>query len=65
MNTWNVINGMLKVVGNSASVFAGNGHFFGVTMLTRQRTSNRARAKRIQLIPVTLPIAEIVQRLNA
>jgi phenylacetate-CoA ligase len=62
---WNVIKGMLKAGGNSASIFAGNGHFFGVTMLERQRQSNRSRAKRIQLIPVTLPIAEIVQRLNA
>ncbi|MFZ6030659.1 MAG: phenylacetate--CoA ligase family protein [Chloroflexota bacterium] len=60
-----VIKGMMKAGGNSASVFAGNGHFFGVTMLERQRQSNRSRAKRIQLIPVTLPISEIVQRLNA
>lgn len=60
-----VIKGMLKAGGNSASVFAGNGHFFGVTMLERQRQSNRSRAKRIQLIPVTLPISEIAQRLNA
>jgi phenylacetate-coenzyme A ligase PaaK-like adenylate-forming protein len=60
-----VIKGMLKAGGNSASVFAGNGHFFGVTMLERQRQSNRSRGKRIQLIPVTLPISEIVQRLNA
>jgi phenylacetate-coenzyme A ligase PaaK-like adenylate-forming protein len=62
---WDVIKGMMKAGGNSASVFAGNGHFFGVTMLERQRQSNRSRAKRIQLIPVTLPISEIVQRLNA
>lgn len=61
---WDVIKGMLKAGGNSASVFAGNGHFFGVTMLERQRQSNRSRARRIQLIPVTLPISEIVQRLN-
>ncbi len=61
---WGVIKGMLKAGGNSASVFAGNGHFFGVTMLERQRQSNGSRAKRIQLIPVTLPITEIVQRLN-
>ena len=61
---WDVIKGMMKAGGNSASVFAGNGHFFGVTMLERQRQSNRSRAKRIQLIPVTLPIGEIVQRLN-
>jgi phenylacetate-coenzyme A ligase PaaK-like adenylate-forming protein len=60
-----VIGGMMKAGGNSASVFAGNGHFLGVTMLERQRSSNRSRAKRIQLIPVTLPIAEIVSRLNA
>ncbi len=60
-----VIKGMMKAGGNSASVFAGNGHFFGVTMLERQRQSNRSRGKRIQLIPVTLPINEIVQRLNA
>lgn len=60
-----VIKGMMKAGGNSASVFAGNGHFLGVTMLERQRQSNRSRAKRIQLIPVTLPISEIVQRLNA
>lgn len=62
---WEVIKGMMRAGGNSASVFAGNGHFFGVTMLERQRQSNRSRAKRIQLIPVTLPISEIVQRLNA
>lgn len=61
---WDVIKGMMKAGGNSASVFAGNGHFFGVTMLERQRQSSRSRAKRIQLIPVTLPIGEIVQRLN-
>lgn len=61
---WDVIKGMMKAGGNSASVFAGNGHFFGVTMLERQRQSNRSRGKRIQLIPVTLPINEIVQRLN-
>jgi phenylacetate-CoA ligase len=63
--TGDVIRGMMKAGGNSASVFADNGHFFGVTMLERQRNSNRSRAKRIQLIPVTLPIAEIVRRLNA
>ncbi|HSV86700.1 MAG TPA: hypothetical protein VLH85_08990 [Levilinea sp.] len=62
---WDVIKGMMKAGGNSASVFAGNGHFFGVTMLERQRQSNTSRAKRIQLVPVTLPISEIVQRLNA
>lgn len=62
---WDVIKGMMKAGGNSASVFAGNGHFFGVTMLERQRQSNRSRGKRIQLIPVTLPISEIVKRLNA
>ncbi len=62
--TGDVIRGMIKAGGNSASVFASNGHFLGVTMLERQRRSNRSRAKRIQLIPVTLPISEIVNRLN-
>lgn len=62
--TRDVIGQMLKLGGKSASVFAGNGHFLGVTMLERQRRSNRSRAKRIQLVPVTLPIAEIVKRLN-
>ena len=33
-------------------------------MLERQRSTNRSRAKRIQLIPVTLPISEISKRLN-
>jgi phenylacetate-CoA ligase len=59
-----VIRGMLKAGGNSASVFAGNGHFLGVTMLERQRNSNRSRRKHIQLVPVTLPIHEIVRQLN-
>ncbi len=59
-----VIRGMMKAGGNSASVFAGNGHFLGVTMLERQRSSNRSRGKRIRLIPVTLPIPEIVKQLN-
>jgi phenylacetate-CoA ligase len=59
-----VIRGMLKAGGNSASVFAGNGHFLGVTMLERQRNSNRSRGKHIRLIPVTLPIHEIVRQLN-
>jgi phenylacetate-coenzyme A ligase PaaK-like adenylate-forming protein len=62
--TWDVIRGMMKAGGNSASVFAGNGHFLGVTMLERQRSSNRSRAKRIRLIPVTLPLHEIVKQLN-
>ena len=62
--TGTVIRGMMKAGGNSASVFAGNGHFLGVTMLERQRSSNRSRAKRIRLIPVTLPIHEIVRQLN-
>jgi phenylacetate-CoA ligase len=62
--TWDVIRGMMKAGGNSASVFAGNGHFLGVTMLERQRNSNRSRGKRIRLIPVTLPIHEIVRQLN-
>jgi phenylacetate-CoA ligase len=62
--TMDVIRGMMKAGGNSASIFAGNGHFLGVTMLERQRNSNRSRGKRIRLIPVTLPIAEIVKRLN-
>lgn len=61
---WEVIQGLLKAGGNSASIFAGNGHFFGATMLERQRSSNRSRGKRIQLIPVTLPLSEIVKRLN-
>jgi phenylacetate-coenzyme A ligase PaaK-like adenylate-forming protein len=55
---------MMKAGGNSASVFAGNGHFLGVTMLERQRNSNRSRRKHIRLIPVTLPIQEIVKLLN-
>lgn len=59
-----VIRGMLKAGGNSASIFAGNGHFLGVTMLERQRSSNRSRSKRIRLVPVTLPINEIVKQLN-
>ena len=62
--TGDVIRGMMKAGGNSASVFAGNGHFLGVTMLERQRNSNRSRRKRIRLIPVTLPIPEIVKQLN-
>jgi len=62
--TGDVIRGMMKAGGNTASVFAGNGHFLGVTMLERQRSSNRSRAKRIRLIPVTLPIREIVKQLN-
>lgn len=62
--TGDVIRKMMKLGGKSASVFAGNGHFLGVTMLERQRHSNRSRAKRIQLIPVTLPITEIVKQLN-
>lgn len=62
--TLDVIRGMMKAGGNSASVFAGNGHFLGVTMLERQRNSNRSRAKRIRLIPVTLPVHEIVKQLN-
>jgi phenylacetate-CoA ligase len=62
--TMDVIRGMMKAGGNSASVFAGNGHFLGVTMLERQRSSNRSRGKRIRLVPVTLPIPEIVKQLN-
>lgn len=62
--TLDVIRGMLKAGGNSASVFAGNGHFLGVTMLERQRMSNRSRGKRIRLVPVTLPVHEIVDQLN-
>jgi phenylacetate-coenzyme A ligase PaaK-like adenylate-forming protein len=62
--TMDVIRGMLKAGGNSASVFANNGHFLGVTMLERQRRSNRSRARRIRLIPVTLPVPEIVRQLN-
>ncbi|HSL27555.1 MAG TPA: hypothetical protein VK900_00030 [Anaerolineales bacterium] len=62
--TGSVIRGMMKAGGNSASVFAGNGHFLGVTMLERQRNSNRSRRKRIRLIPVTLPIHEMVGQLN-
>lgn len=62
--TLDVIRGMLKAGGNSASVFAGNGHFLGVTMLERQRMSNRSRGKRIRLVPVTLPVSEIVAQLN-
>ena len=59
-----VIRGMMKAGGNSASIFAGNGHFLGVTMLERQRNTNRSRGKRIRLIPVTLPIHEVVKQLN-
>ncbi|HLO13776.1 MAG TPA: hypothetical protein VK206_03035 [Anaerolineales bacterium] len=62
--TMDVIRGMMQAGGNSASVFAGNGHFLGVTMLERQRNSNHARRKHIRLIPVTLPIQEIVKQLN-
>lgn len=61
---WDVIRGMMKAGGNSASIFAGNGHFLGVTMLERQRNSNSSRRKHIRLIPVTLPIHEIVKQLN-
>jgi phenylacetate-CoA ligase len=59
-----VIRGLMKAGGNSASVFAGNGHFIGVTMLERQRNSNSSRRKHIRLIPVTLPIHEVVKQLN-
>jgi phenylacetate-coenzyme A ligase PaaK-like adenylate-forming protein len=62
--TLDVIRAMMKAGGSSASVFAGNGHFLGVTMLERQRSSNRSRARRIRLVPVTLPVHEIVKQLN-
>lgn len=62
--TSKVIFGMMKAGGNSASVFAGNGHFLGVTMLERQRNTNHSRRKRIRLVPVTLPIHAIVKQLN-
>jgi hypothetical protein len=38
--TMDVIRGMMQAGGNRASVFAGNGHFLGVTMLERQRSPN-------------------------
>ncbi|MCG2784506.1 MAG: phenylacetate--CoA ligase family protein [Anaerolineae bacterium] len=59
-----VIRGMLKRGGMTAAVFAGNGHFLGVSMIERQRRSRASRARSMHLIPVTLPIPEIVQRLN-
>jgi phenylacetate-CoA ligase len=62
--TGQVMRNMMKLGGKSASVFAGNGHFLGVTMLERQRSSNRSRGKRIRLIPVTQSIPEIVKQLN-
>ena len=59
-----VIGGMLKGRGVTASVFAGNGHFLGAAMIARQRHARAARARQLFLIPVTLPLPEIVQRLN-
>ena len=55
---------MMKHGGMTAAVFAGNGHFLGVSMIERQRHSRASRARSIHLIPVTLPLSEIVQRLN-
>jgi phenylacetate-coenzyme A ligase PaaK-like adenylate-forming protein len=62
--TGDVLRGIFRQGARAASVFAGNGHFLGVTMLERQRRSNRSRARRIRLIPVTLPVAEMVKQLN-
>jgi phenylacetate-coenzyme A ligase PaaK-like adenylate-forming protein len=62
--TPDVIRGMLKRGGMTAAIFAGNGHFLGVSMIERQRRSRASRARSIHLVPVTLPIPEIVQRLN-
>jgi phenylacetate-coenzyme A ligase PaaK-like adenylate-forming protein len=59
-----VVGGMLKRGGMTAAVFAGNGHFLGVSMIERQRRSRASRTRSMHMIPVTLPIPEIVQRLN-
>ncbi|MAT44377.1 MAG: hypothetical protein CL609_18750 [Anaerolineaceae bacterium] len=62
--TPDVIRGMVKGGGITAAVFAGNGHFLGVSMIKRQSFNHSSRAKSKHLIPITLPIPEIVQHLN-
>lgn len=59
-----VIRGMLQRHGQTAAVFAGNGHFLGVSMIERQRRKRASRVKSMHLLPVTLPLADIVQQLN-
>ncbi len=59
-----VIRGMLQRRGQTAAVFAGNGHFLGVSMIERQRQKRASRARSMHLIPVTLPLADIVRQLN-
>ena len=51
-DTGKVVRGMMKAGGNSASIFAGDGHFLGVTMLERQRASSSSKAQAVQIIRI-------------
>lgn len=55
---------MLKRGARTASVWATDGHFLGISMAQRQLIERPSRASRMRIISVTSPIAHIVEELN-
>ncbi len=65
--TWftpDVVRAMAQPKACTASVFCAQGHFQGITLHERARRANPGRADRMHLIPIDLPHAEVLRRLN-
>jgi phenylacetate-coenzyme A ligase PaaK-like adenylate-forming protein len=59
-----VVRAMARPEACTASVFCAQGHFQGITLHERARRANPGRSSRMHLIPIDLPHAEVLWRLN-
>lgn len=62
--TWGELGRMLRAGARTASVWATEGHFLGISMARRQLIQRPSRASRMKIISVLSPVSEIVKQLN-
>lgn len=63
--TWGELGQMLRAGARTASIWATEGHFLGISMARRQLIQRPSRASRMKIISVLSPVSEIVKQLNA
>lgn len=56
--------GLMRAGARTASVWATDGHFLGISMAKRQLLQRPSRASRMRIISVLSPISQIVKELN-
>ncbi len=62
--TPDVVRRMQALGGLRVSIFTDKAHSMGGTQLSRQRRTNPQTARCLRLVPITLPIPEMVETLN-